>query len=175
MRTVWFVRPRLLERLGVCVVNAGDGPRPSPSGVSIARFCRRFWGGEGNGQADVLLVVMVPVFDSRPSGDLLESLAMPEGQSVAWVTVPELRRLGLLPTAVSVPGMARQRAEELRGKSFPFAAIARWLDSEGYAPLDSRREHWSGADGAKLLRQAESSSEDLASVSPASAATAGFV
>lgn len=128
-----------------------------------------------NGRADVLLVVRVPVFDSRPTGDLLESLAMPEGQAVAWVTVPELRRLGLLPTAVSVPGMALQRAKELRGKRFPFAAIARWLDSEGYAPLDSRREHWSGADVAKLLRQAEGSSEDLASVSPASAETAGLV
>jgi hypothetical protein len=128
-----------------------------------------------NGRADVLLVVRVPVFDSRQSGDLLESLAMPEGQAVAWLTMPELQRLGLLPTAVSVPGMALQRAKELRGKRFPFAAIARWLDTEGYAPPDDRREHWSGADVAKLLRQAGGSSEDRATVGPASTETAGLV
>ena len=56
-----------------------------------------------NGRADVLLVVRVPVFDSRQSGDLLESLAMPEGQAVAWLTVPALRRLSLLPPTVGVP------------------------------------------------------------------------
>jgi hypothetical protein len=103
----------------------------------------------------VLLVVRVPVFDSRPSGDLLESLAMPDGQAVAWLTVPQLRRLGLLPPAVDVPGLALQRATELRGKRFPFAAIARWLDTEGYAPDNGSREHWTGADVAKLLRRAE--------------------
>ena len=128
-----------------------------------------------NGGADVLLVVRVPVFDSRQSGDLLESLAMPEGQAVAWLTVPELRRLGLLPPAVGVPGMAYQRAMQLRGMRFPYATIARWLDTEGYAPPDSRREHWSGADVAKLLRQAGGSSEERASVSPASAGAAGLV
>jgi hypothetical protein len=128
-----------------------------------------------NGRADVLLVVRVPVFDSRSSGDRLESLAMPEGQAVAWLTVPELRRLGLLPSAVSVPGMALQRAEELRGKRFPFAAIARWLDTEGYSPPDSRREHWSGADVAKLLREAGGCSEDRATVGPACTETAGLV
>ena len=100
---------------------------------------------------------------------------MPEGQAVAWVTVPELRRLGLLPTAVSVPGMALQRAKELRGKRFPFAAIARWLDSEGLCPARQQARALGGADVAKLLRQAEGSSEDLASVSPASAETAGLV
>ncbi|MBL9003690.1 MAG: hypothetical protein JNJ46_05550 [Myxococcales bacterium] len=108
-----------------------------------------------NGRADVLLVVRVPVFDSRQSGDLLESLAMPDGQAVAWLTVPQLRRLGLLPPAVDVPGLALQRATELRGKRFPFAAIARWLDTEGYAPDNGSREHWTGADVAKLLRRAE--------------------
>lgn len=112
-----------------------------------------------NGRADVLLVVRVPVFDSRSSGDLLESLAMPEGQAVAWLTVPELRRLGLLPTAVSVPGMALQRAEELRGKRFPFAAIARWLDSEGYAPPSEARGHWTSAEVVALLRPADAASE----------------
>ena len=102
----------------------------------------------------MLLVVRVPVFDSRQ---------------------PELRRLGLLPPAVGVPGMAHQLAMQLRGMRFPYAAIARWLDTEGYAPPDSRREHWSGADVAKLLRQVVGSSADRASVSPASAGTAGLV
>ncbi len=106
------------------------------------------------GQADVLLVIRVPVFGSQPSGDRLEALAMPAGRAVAWLTAPALRRLGLLPAAVRAPGMARQRAEELRDKCFPFAAIARWLDSEGYAAPDSRREHWRGTDVAKLLRPA---------------------
>lgn len=112
-----------------------------------------------NGRADVLLVVRVPVFDSRQSGDLLESLAKPEGQAVACLTVPDLRRLGLLPPAVGVPGMALQRAAELRGKRFPFAAIARWLDTEGYAPPSEVRGHWSRAEVVALLRSVEAVSE----------------
>ena len=124
-----------------------------------------------NGRADVLLVVRVPVFDSRQSGDLLESLAMPDGQAVAWLTVPQLRRLGLLPPAVDVPGLALQRATELRGKRFPFAAIARWLDTEGYAPDNGSREHWTGAEVAKLLRQGghceDEQSDSLTSAEPA--------
>ena len=127
-----------------------------------------------NGRADVLLVVRVPVFDSRQSGDLLESLAMPDGQAVAWLTVPQLRRLGLLPHAVDVPGLALQRATELRGKRFPFAAIARWLDTEGYAPDNGSREHWTGADVAKLLRQ-EEHCEDEQNDSLTSAEPAGLV
>lgn len=127
------------------VVDFGAAKRESDDYPSLA-YLR-------NGRADVLLVVRVPVVDSRQSGDLLESLAMPDGKAVAWVTVPQLRRLGLLPPAVDVPCLALQRATELRSKRFPFAAIARWLDTEGYAPDNGKREHWTGADVAKLLRQ----------------------
>lgn len=115
-----------------------------------------------DGRADVLLLVRVPVpvpvFDARQSGDRLESLAMPEGRAVAWLTIPELRRLGLLPPAGGVAGMAQQRALQLRSMRFPMATIARWLDSEGYAPPDGGREHWRGTDVARLLRQAGASS-----------------
>lgn len=65
-----------------------------------------------NGRASVLLVVRVPVFGARSSGDLLESLAMPKGQAVGWLTVPEFHRLSLLlPPAVGVPGMSHERCD----------------------------------------------------------------
>ena len=107
-----------------------------------------------NGLADVLLAVRVPIFDSAQSGDLLESSVLPNHQALAWVTVPTLRRLGLLPDAVGLPSFARQRAAELRGRRFTLEAVARWLDTEGYA-APAGGEGWTRADVAKLLRQGE--------------------
>lgn len=109
-----------------------------------------------NGVADVLLVVRVPIFDGVPSVDLLESTLLPDDRPIAWVTVPTLRRLGLLPAAVGLPSFARQRATELRGRGFPLDAIARWLDTEGYAaPAGAQPgpgDGWTRADVARLLR-----------------------
>jgi len=116
-----------------------------------------------SGRADVLLVVRVPApgrrGDWRRSEDLLESRVLPEGGAVAWATVPELRQLGLLPQAVGGASPARRRAASLRGKQFSYAAIARWLDSEGYTAPRRGRVYWTSADVVNLLRSAQGGEE----------------
>mgnify|MGYP000087111282 CR=1 FL=1 len=107
-----------------------------------------------NGVADVLLVVRAPIFDGGPSVDLLEAALLPDERPIAWGTVPTLRRLGLLPAAVGLPSFARQRATELRGRGFPLDAIARWLDTEGYAaPAGARSgDGWTRGRGEAASR-----------------------
>ncbi len=121
-----------------------------------------------NGLADVLLVVRAPVFDAadlvdvEDSADLLESYLLPASQPIAWVTVPALRRLGLLPAAVGLPSFARQRAAELRARRFPLDVIARWLDTEGHAAPTRARDHWTRADVATLLEEEQEEASEAA-------------
>jgi len=106
------------------------------------------------GRADALLIVRTPLLCTSPSHDLLESLCLPPGQPMSWLSVPELRILGLLPKAMRVTSFARLRAAELASRGFPPHAIARWLDSEGFAPPRARRLRWTTHDIALLLRPA---------------------
>lgn len=107
------------------------------------------------GAADALLVVRVPLLgeDRVPEPDLLESLCLPPGQPMSWLTVPELRLLGLLPRALRVHSFARLRACELASRGFPTQIIARWLDSEGFAPPRASGPRWTSHDIASLLRR----------------------
>ena len=105
------------------------------------------------GSADALLIVRVPLLDDSPPQDLLESICLPAGQPMSWLAVPELRVLGLLPKPVRVTSFARLRAAELASRGFPPHAIARWLDSEGFAPPRSGRLRWTTHDIATLLRR----------------------
>jgi len=104
------------------------------------------------GRADALLLVRTPLLDTSPSPDLLETLCLPPGQPMSWFSVPELRSLGLLPRAVRLTSFARLRAAELASRGFPPHAIARWLDSEGFAPPRARHQRWTTHDIAALLR-----------------------
>lgn len=116
----------------------------------------------------MLLVVRTPVFDAadlvdaEDSADLLESYLLPASQPIAWVTVPALRRLGLLPAAVGLPSFARQRAAELRARRFPLDVIARWLDTEGYAAPTRARDHWTRADVVTLLEEGQDEASEAA-------------
>jgi hypothetical protein len=105
------------------------------------------------GSADALLVVRVPLLSESPAPDLLESLCLPPGQPMGWLPVPELRLLGLLPKAMRVHSFARLRACELASRGFPHHVIARWLDSEGFAPPRTRGLRWTTHDIAALLRR----------------------
>lgn len=108
------------------------------------------------GGADALLIVRVPLLDEQPSDDLLESLCLPPGQPMSWLPVPELRLLGLLPPPMRVDSFARLRAAELASRGFPSHVVARWLDSEGFAPPRLRQARWTTHDIAGLLRKAPS-------------------
>ncbi len=108
------------------------------------------------GSADALLVVRVPLLGETREPDLLESLCLPPGQPMSWLPVPELRQLGLLPEAMRVPSFARLRACELSTRGFPHHVIARWLDSEGFAPPRLRAVRWTAHDIAALLRRTPS-------------------
>lgn len=114
-----------------------------------------------SGRADALMLVRTPPLDTRPAEDLLELLCLPSGQPMAWLAVPELRALGLLPKAVRVTSFARLRAAELASRGFPPHAIARWLDSEGFAPPRSRHLRWTTHDIAALLRTAPAPEKQL--------------
>lgn len=105
------------------------------------------------GKADALMVVRVPLADHRNHGDLLTEKTLTGGLPIAWVPAYELRRLGLLPPAINVTSFARLRAAALRELRFPIEAIARWLDAEGYAPLQPQSDHWTRSDVQKLLRK----------------------
>lgn len=133
-------------RLVDFVVDFGGGKRRAEEYPALAAL--------RSGRADALLVVRVPgrCGDSRSSEDLLEARILPAGGTVAWATVPELRGLGLLPPPLGGTSLARQRAASLRDERFPYAAIARWLDSEGYAAPRKGRAHWTTADVVTLLR-----------------------
>jgi hypothetical protein len=82
----------------------------------------------------------VPLFGHRPDGDLLASKRLADRSSFAWIGVPALRALNLLPPAVGPRSLARGRALTLRERGFPLDAIARWLDSEGYVAPDPALE-----------------------------------
>lgn len=107
-----------------------------------------------SGAADALLVVSVPVFAAPPPGDLLASKLLGDRSPFAWVSVPQLRREGLLPAAIGPRSFARPRALALRERGFPLDVIARWLDSEGYVAPDGAQAEWVRSDVAKLLREA---------------------
>ena len=106
------------------------------------------------GAADALFVVSVPVIGHRRDGDLLTSRLLADRSSFAWVTVPAMRALELLPPAVGPRSVARGRALTLRERGFPLDAIARWLDSEGYLAPDPALGEWTRTDVAKLLQEA---------------------
>lgn len=122
-------------------------PKGSPDDYAALDYLR-------NGVADALLIVRTPFLYDVPSDDLLESLCLPPGQPMTWVSAPELRLLGLLPPAVRVPTYARQRATVLQDRGFPDHVIARWLDSEGFAPPSRRATRWTAHDIRRLLSPA---------------------
>ena len=105
------------------------------------------------GKADALLIVCVPSDEPLPRGDLLTSRAL-SGFPGAWLAVPRLREVGLLPPAIGARSIARQRAITLRERRFPCSVIARWLDAEGYASPNTDPGHWTRGDVLKLLREA---------------------
>ena len=84
------------------------------------------------GKADALLIVCVPSDELPPRGDLLTSLAL-SGFPGAWLAVPKLREVGMLPAAIGLRSVATQRAAALRERRFSCDVIARRLDAEGYA------------------------------------------
>jgi hypothetical protein len=96
------------------------------------------------GKADVLLIVCVPRDELLPRGDLLTSRAL-SGFPGAWLVVPKLREVGLLPAAIGLRSIAAQRAAGLRERRFPCEVIARWLDAEGYASPNANPGHWTAA------------------------------
>ena len=105
------------------------------------------------GKADALLIVCVPSDEPLPRDDLLTSRAL-SGFPGAWLAVPRLREVGLLPAAIGLRSVALQRAVALRERRFPCDVIARWLDAEGYAAPSSEPGHWTRSDVLKLLREA---------------------
>jgi hypothetical protein len=105
------------------------------------------------GKADALLIVCVPSDEPLPRGDLLTSRAL-SGFPGAWLAVPRLREVGLLPPAIGSRSVAGQRAAALRERRFPCDVIARWLDAEGYAAPNTDPGHWTSSDVVKLLREA---------------------
>lgn len=112
------------------------------------------------GAADVLFVVTVPVFAARPEGDLLTTKLLADRSPFAWIAVPALRALDLLPPAVGPRSFARPRALTLRERGFPLDAIARWLDSEGYVSPGGAAAEWTRGDVSKLLREARAQVAD---------------
>ena len=108
-----------------------------------------------NGVADVLLVVRSADRVLDQPRDVLDALLLTDDQPIAWTTVPTLRRAGLLPPSVGLPTFARQRAAELRTRGLTLDCIARWLDTEGYAPpgADPNPDGWTRSDVARLLRE----------------------
>lgn len=131
-------------RLTAFIVDLG-APKKSPEEYPALDYFRA-------GKADALMVVRVPLADHRNHGDLLTEKTLSGGLPLAWVPAYELRRLGLLPPAIGVTSFARLRAAALRELRFPIEAIARWLDAEGYAPLQLKSDHWTQSDVQKLLR-----------------------
>ena len=107
------------------------------------------------GKADALLIVCMPSDEPLPRGDLLTSRAL-SGFPAGWLAVPKLREVGLLPPAIGLRSIARQRAATLRERRFPCEVIARWLDAEGYAAPNTDPGHWTRGDVLKLLREARS-------------------
>ena len=107
------------------------------------------------GKADVLLIVCVPSDEQLPRGDLLTSRAL-SGFPGAWLAVPKLREVGLLPGAIGSRSIAAQRAVARRERRFPCDVIARWLDAEGYAAPNTELGHWTRSDVLKLLCEARS-------------------
>lgn len=105
-----------------------------------------------NGLADVLLVVRAPVFDAadlvdvEDSADLLESYLLPASQPIAWVTVPALRRLGLLPADVRLPALRVSGQQSYTRATLPAgrdSAVAGYRGAcsadESARPLDAGR------------------------------------
>ncbi len=107
------------------------------------------------GKADALLIVCVPSDELPPRGDLLTSRAL-SGFPGAWLAVPKLREVGLLPAAIGSRSIALRRAISLRERRFPCDVIARWLDAEGYAAPNMEPGHWTRSDVLMLLREARS-------------------
>ena len=107
------------------------------------------------GKADARLIVCVPSDELPPRGDLLTSRAL-SGFPGAWLAVPKLREVGLLPAAIGSRSIALRRAISLRERRFPCDVIARWLDAEGYAAPNTEPGHWIRSDVLKLLREARS-------------------
>ncbi len=122
-------------------------PKTDPQDYPALNYLR-------TGAADALFVVCVPVFGHRADGDLLASKLLEDRRSFAWITVPGLRALALLPPAVGPRSLARGRALTLRERGFPLDTIGRWLDSEGYLAPDQGLGEWERDDVAKLLREA---------------------
>lgn len=122
-------------------------PKTDPQDYPALNYLR-------TGAADALFVVCVPVFGHPANGDLLASKLLEDRRSFAWITVPALRALALLPPAVGPRSLARGRALTLRERGFPLDTIARWLDSEGYLAPDQGLGEWERDDVAKLLREA---------------------
>lgn len=100
-------------------------------------------------------IVCVPSDEPLPRGDLLTSRAL-SGFPGAWLAVPRLREVGLLPAAIGSRSIAAQRAAALRGRRFPCDVIARWLDAEGYAAPNTDPGHWTRKDVLTLLREGRS-------------------
>ncbi len=132
-------------RLTAFIVDLG-APKKSPEEYPALDYFRA-------GKADALMVVRAPLADPRSHGDLLTEKTLAGGLPIAWVPAYELRRLGLLPPAIDATSFARLRAAALRELRFPIEAIARWLDAEGYAPLQPQSDHWTRSDVQKLLRK----------------------
>jgi len=107
------------------------------------------------GAADALFAVCVPIFGQPADGDLLASMLLTE-RTFAWVIVPALRALDLLPPSVGPRSFARGRALTLRERGFPLDAIARWLDSEGCLAPDATLGDWTRGEVAKFVREARS-------------------
>ena len=101
------------------------------------------------GKADALLIVCVPSDEPPPRGELLTSRAL-SGFPGAWLAVPRLREVGLLPAAIGSRGVAAQCAAALRERRFPCDVIAHWLDAEGHAAPNTEPGHWTRSDVLKL-------------------------
>jgi hypothetical protein len=143
-------------RLVELVVDLGL-PKTQPHEYPALNYLR-------TGAADALFVVSVPL-GHRPDGDLLASKLLADRRSFAWIGVPALRALNLLPPAVGPRSLARGRALTLRERGFPLDAIARWLDSEGYVAPEPALGEWTRSDVNKLLREARALAKQTSATS----------